>query len=78
MASLKLLAKSYLDYEQNGQDKLQNFHGLMAIFSGLIQLPVSRLKATWKSLPNVYLNKWEKFVSYRIVHEIFDLLFLGK
>ncbi|PKK80816.1 hypothetical protein RhiirC2_723487 [Rhizophagus irregularis] len=33
IASLNLLAQSYLNYEQNGQDKLPNFHGLRDYYS---------------------------------------------
>ena len=33
VASLNLLAQSYLNYEQNGQDKLPNFHGLRDYYS---------------------------------------------
>ncbi|RIA84473.1 hypothetical protein C1645_742305 [Glomus cerebriforme] len=33
IASLNLLAQSYLNYEQNGQGKLQNFHGLRDYYS---------------------------------------------
>jgi len=36
---------------------IQNYHGLMAIFAGLSQFGVSRLKASWK-LPSLYGSKW--------------------
>jgi len=39
--------------------ELQNFHGLMAIFAGLSQFAISRLKASWK-LPSLYAAKWSE------------------
>jgi len=31
----------------------------MAIFSGLVQLPIQRLKRTWKTLNFTYAKKWK-------------------
>jgi len=37
---------------------LQNYNGLMAIYTGLYQFPIQRLKSTWKSINFIYLRKW--------------------
>jgi len=39
---------------------LNNFTGLMSIFAGLTQFTVSRMKLTWKGLPDKLIEKWEK------------------
>jgi len=37
---------------------LQNYNGLMTVFTGLSQLAISRLKSTWEGLPQNVINKW--------------------
>jgi len=39
---------------------LRNFAGLMAVFIGLTQCPVSRMQTTWKGIPQNLLDKWSK------------------
>uniref|UniRef100_A0A6B2KZZ7 Ras-GEF domain-containing protein n=1 Tax=Arcella intermedia TaxID=1963864 RepID=A0A6B2KZZ7_9EUKA len=39
---------------------IRNYAGLMSVFIGLTQYPVSRMQLTWKSLPPPLIEKWEK------------------
>jgi len=39
---------------------LRNFAGLMAVFIGLTQCPVSRMQLTWKGINQNLLEKWNK------------------
>uniref|UniRef100_A0A6B2L436 Ras-GEF domain-containing protein n=1 Tax=Arcella intermedia TaxID=1963864 RepID=A0A6B2L436_9EUKA len=58
---------------------LRNFAGLMAVFLGLTQGPVSRMTQTWKSIPEEIEGKWQKleslcspgrnFKNLRAIHE---------
>jgi len=59
---------------------LNNFTGLMAVYAGLTQFTVSRMKLTWKNLTEKLIEKWEKletlcspfgnFKGLRTLHEI--------
>eukprot|EP01125_Pyxidicula_operculata_P021674 TRINITY_DN849_c2_g1_i2.p1 TRINITY_DN849_c2_g1~~TRINITY_DN849_c2_g1_i2.p1 ORF type:complete len:807 (+),score=235.11 TRINITY_DN849_c2_g1_i2:2091-4511(+) len=42
---------------------LRNFAGLMAVFIGLTQSPVSRMHQTWGGISEEYLDKWQKLES---------------
>eukprot|EP01126_Amoeba_proteus_P059897 TRINITY_DN7876_c0_g1_i3.p1 TRINITY_DN7876_c0_g1~~TRINITY_DN7876_c0_g1_i3.p1 ORF type:complete len:182 (-),score=23.92 TRINITY_DN7876_c0_g1_i3:109-654(-) len=42
---------------------LQNFAGLIAVFMGLTQFSVSRLKQTWKGINENFREKWNKIES---------------
>jgi len=57
--------------------ELQNYNGLMTIYTGLVQFPIQRLKNSWKSLNFIYLNKWraiEELMSpYRNFKELREL-----
>jgi len=62
---------------------LRNYSGLMAVYIGLTQNPVSRMTQTWKGLPVEDLMKWEKletlcsplgnFKNLRLLHESPDI-----
>uniref|UniRef100_A0A6B2LN20 Ras-GEF domain-containing protein n=1 Tax=Arcella intermedia TaxID=1963864 RepID=A0A6B2LN20_9EUKA len=59
--------------------KFNNWNGFLAVVTGLIQYPVSRLKLTWKSLQPSIIKKWElveKLASpmdnFKNLRELFD------
>jgi len=62
--------------------RLHNFAGLMAVFVGITQFPVSRMTRTWDGLSFDDLDKWEKlsnlctplanFKNLRYTHEFCD------
>jgi hypothetical protein len=37
---------------------IQNFHGLTSIIAGLQAYSINRLKKTWASVPNEYIEKF--------------------
>jgi len=41
--------------------KYNNWNGFLAVVSGLLQYPVTRLRQTWKSLSPAIAKKWDHF-----------------